>query len=85
MTDTHLTSRQKEVLMLRFERGASIEQIAAWLGISRRAVLHRLRNARRRGGVASSEGGTARQRVRLLAASQMAGDGGAEHLNMDEF
>jgi len=43
-----LTEKQQEVLWLRYGRKASIDQIAAWLKISRRAVLSRLRNARRR-------------------------------------
>ena len=42
----NLTARQSEVLWLRDHRGAALDQIAAWLNISRRAVLYRLRNAR---------------------------------------
>jgi predicted DNA-binding protein YlxM (UPF0122 family) len=43
-----LTEKQQEVLWLRYDRRASINQIARWLKISRRAVLSRLRNARMR-------------------------------------
>ena len=42
------TEKQQEVLWLRYGRKASVDQIAKWLGITRRAVLMRLRNARRR-------------------------------------
>lgn len=48
MNSTPLTEKQQEVLWLRYDQKATIEQIAAWLKISRRAVLTRLRNARRR-------------------------------------
>ena len=48
MNSLSLTEKQQEVLWLRFGRKASIDQIAHWLGITRRAVLSRLRNAKRR-------------------------------------
>ena len=48
MNSVLLTEKQQEVLWLRYGREASIDQIARWLKISRRAVLSRLRNARRR-------------------------------------
>ena len=48
MNSLLLTEKQQEVLWLRYGRKASIKQIAGWLNISRRAVLSRLRNARRR-------------------------------------
>lgn len=48
MNSLSLTEKQQEVLWLRYGRKASIDQIAAWLKISRRAVLSRLRNARKR-------------------------------------
>jgi hypothetical protein len=48
MNSLLLTEKQQEVLWLRYGRKASIDQIAAWLKITRRAVLSRLRNARRR-------------------------------------
>ncbi len=48
MNSLVLTEKQQQVLWLRYGRRASIVQIAEWLHISRRAVLSRLRNARRR-------------------------------------
>jgi DNA-binding CsgD family transcriptional regulator len=48
VNSTPLTEKQQEVLWMRYDQKATIEQIAAWLKISRRAVLTRLRNARRR-------------------------------------
>jgi hypothetical protein len=43
-----LTRHQREVIWMRCERGATIEEMAAWLNISPRAVLYRLQNARRK-------------------------------------
>lgn len=48
MNSLRLTEKQQEVLWLRYGRRASIDQIARWLNITRRAVLSRLRNARGR-------------------------------------
>jgi predicted DNA-binding protein YlxM (UPF0122 family) len=42
-----MTEKQQEVLRLRYQHHNSIDQIAQWLGISRRAVLYRLRNAQK--------------------------------------
>jgi DNA-binding CsgD family transcriptional regulator len=50
MKSTRLTEKQQEVLWLRYGRKASLEEIALWLGITRRSVLTRLRNARRKVG-----------------------------------
>jgi hypothetical protein len=85
-----LTEKQQEVLWLRYGRRASINQIAAWLNISRRAVLARLRNARRR---AAQEGSAfptvsirpvAEQKVRSYPASQITVEGGVR-LNLDDL
>ena len=48
MDSLALTEKQQEVVWLRYGRRATINQIAQWLKISRRAVLARLSNARRR-------------------------------------
>jgi DNA-binding CsgD family transcriptional regulator len=83
-----LTARQREVMRMRFDRGASIEQIADWLGITRRAVLYRLRNARnRRGEITPSRrrSNVPRGKVRLYAASQMTAESTSEILGMEEL
>jgi DNA-directed RNA polymerase specialized sigma24 family protein len=67
-SEAPLTARQQEVVLLRHECGASIEEIAAWLGISRRAVLYRLRNARRR---MDGPDQPARSKGKSVAASQV--------------
>jgi hypothetical protein len=48
MAARQLTAKQQVVASLRYDRGATINDIAKWLNITRRAVLYRLRNARRR-------------------------------------
>jgi transposase-like protein len=48
MSPRQLTAKQQVVASLRYDRGATIKDIAKWLNITRRAVLYRLRNARRR-------------------------------------
>jgi hypothetical protein len=86
-----LTEKQQEVLWLRYGRRASIDQIARWLKISRRAVLSRLRNARRRtqnAGLAfpeSKEPLEPPQKSRLFSASQLAATGGGPGLQLDEL
>jgi predicted DNA-binding protein YlxM (UPF0122 family) len=87
-----LTEKQQEALWLRYGRQASINQIAAWLHISRRAVLSRLRNARRRATKAGVElpEHIARpvqnnQRLRTYPASQLAGESGGIGIQLDEL
>jgi hypothetical protein len=43
-----LNKLQREILILRYERGATIAQIGDWLKITRRGVILRLRRAERR-------------------------------------
>jgi len=91
MNSLVLTEKQQEVLWLRYGRRASIEQIARWLKISRRSVLSRLRNARRRtelAGLAFPESKdllVASKRSRLFSASQIATTGMNQGLQMDEL
>jgi len=86
-----LTEKQQEVLWLRYGRRASINQIATWLNISRRAVLTRLRNARRRStqdGQGLAEAGVlpaARQRLRPASASQVSSAEAGRRLTLDEL
>jgi DNA-binding NarL/FixJ family response regulator len=47
-TRAKLTPKQSTVLGMRLVYGATLEEMAAWLKISERAVLYRLANARRR-------------------------------------
>lgn len=76
MSSGMLTEKQEEVLRLRYGQRASIDEIATWLKISRRAVLSRLSNARRRGkeaGIVFPElkaHSATGQKVRLYSASQ---------------
>lgn len=87
MNSLALTEKQQEALWLRYGHQASINQIAAWLHISRRAVLSRLRNARRR----AAEAGLAlpesialpsrTQRLRMYPASQLSQQGGGMRLD----
>lgn len=91
MNSLILTEKQQEVLWLRYDRRASINQIARWLKISRRAVLSRLRNARmrtRQTGLAFPESKELRagpKKSRLFSASQIALNGGGRGLQMDEL
>jgi predicted DNA-binding protein YlxM (UPF0122 family) len=86
-----LTEKQQEVLWLRYGRRASIDQIARWLKVSRRAVLSRLRNARmrtQRAGLAfpdSKELLAASKKSRLFSASQIATNGANRGLQLDEL
>jgi predicted DNA-binding protein YlxM (UPF0122 family) len=86
-----LTEKQQEVLWLRYGRRASIDQIARWLKISRRAVLSRLRNAKRRtqkAGMAFPEKveiPTGANRSRLFSASQIAINGSGAGIQLDEL
>jgi predicted DNA-binding protein YlxM (UPF0122 family) len=86
-----LTEKQQEVLWLRYGRRASINQIAAWLKISRRAVLSRLRNARLR---TSAVGAAFPERLampaadgkpRMYAASQISAEGENGVIQLDEL
>ena len=52
MKSLNLTEKQQEVLWLRYGKNASVDQVARWLNITRRAVLNRLRNAERRASLA---------------------------------
>lgn len=91
MNSLVLTEKQQEALWLRYERRASIDQIAVWLKISRRAVLTRLRNARRRtkeAGLAfpqMKEPVASRKKSRLYSASQIAAGAAARGLQIDEL
>lgn len=82
MNSLVLTEKQQEVLWLRYGHHASINQIADWLRISRRAVLSRLRNARRRAADAGSAfpeisaRPIAEQKLRTYPASQISVQGG---------
>jgi DNA-binding NarL/FixJ family response regulator len=75
-----LTEKQQEVLWLRYGHRASINQIADWLHISRRAVLARLRNARRRAGASAFPAADAlpalEPKFRTYPASQISIRGG---------
>ena len=90
MNSLILTEKQQEVLWLRYGHRASINQIAAWLKISRRAVLTRLRNARRRAADAGSPFPeksalpTVEQKLRTYPASQISIQGGGG-LRLDEL
>jgi hypothetical protein len=85
-----LTEKQQEVLWMRYGRRASLNQIAKWLNISRRAVLTRLRNARRRterAGLAFPQWPEPHQpkpKPRFYSASQLAAAEIAGGLQMDE-
>ena len=91
MNSLALTEKQQEVLWLRYGRRASIDQIATWLNISRRAVLARLRNARRRtaqAGQGFPEPGelpAAEQRLRPASASQVSSTEAGRRLTLDEL
>jgi len=86
-----LTEKQQEVLWLRYGRRASIDQIATWLNITRRAVLARLRNARRRtaqAGHGFPEPGVllaAEQRLRPVSGSQVSSMEAGRRLTLDEL
>jgi DNA-binding CsgD family transcriptional regulator len=86
-----LTEKQQEVLWLRYGRRASIAQIATWLNISRRAVLARLRNARKR--TAQNEQGfaepgislAAQQRLRPVSGSQVTSMEASRRVQLDDL
>lgn len=84
-----LTAKQQAVSSLRYDRGATIEQIALWLNITRRAVFYRLRNARLRGASLdpSRTGGCAAltRFGRLYSASQISTAARQPTLNLDEL
>jgi len=70
-------------MRLRYEHGATFGQIAAWLKISRRAVLYRIRNARRRLGELPRQSAISRQRT--YNASQISVAARNSTLNLDEL
>jgi hypothetical protein len=86
-----LTEKQQEVLWFRYGRRASINQIAVWLKISRRAVLSRLRNARRRAARAGSGfpeeamRPSAAQKFRTYPASQISDREGGGVMRLDDL
>jgi biotin operon repressor len=86
-----LTEKQQEVLWLRYGRRASIDQIATWLNISRRAVLARLRNARRRtsqDGHGLAEPGAllaAEHRLRPVSGSQVTSMEASRRVRLDDL
>jgi predicted DNA-binding protein YlxM (UPF0122 family) len=87
MSQPSLTTRQQQVVWLRYVNNASIDQIASWLRITRRAVFLRLRNARDRGVTPETAAHMTllghKPRRRLYTASQLQGVAGAETLNLD--
>ena len=91
MNSLFLTEKQQEVLWLRYGRRASINQVAAWLKISRRAVFVRLRNARRRAAKAGQdfpEAGAwlaAEQRLRPVSASQVTSMEAGRRVQLDDL
>jgi len=79
---SRLTAKQKEVMRLRYEHSATFGQIAAWLKISRRAVLYRIHNARRRLGELPRNNAISRQR--MYSASQISVAAKHSTLNLDQ-
>lgn len=67
-----MTRKQVAVIELRYQRGATVGQMAKWLRISPRAVQYRLRNAecraRRLGVMLPAKG---RVEARMFSASQI--------------
>lgn len=90
MTALLLTERQQEAMWLRYGQKKSIDEIARSLGIGRRAVLTRLRNARSRLKpmekqiTASLSAAEPRAKRRLFAASQISGAGAGRGLQLDD-
>lgn len=87
MDATELTAKQRVVAMLRYDRRATIEEIAKWLGISDRAVYYRLKNLRRR--TARSTGAelvfpSISPSGRRYSASQISTMGGPASLSLDQ-
>lgn len=81
-----LTPRQQEVYRLRHEQGATIDQIAQWLKISRRAVFYRLQSAHRRAGRATQVCSDDQDdRGRVYSASQISVAARGDSLNLDEL
>jgi hypothetical protein len=90
-----LTARQAHAVWLRYERGASVLQMAQWLKISRRAVLYRLHNAKARIGRAGTSLAAVRmelpqsdpptpRRRRMFAASQISGADERKAMTMEQ-
>jgi DNA-directed RNA polymerase specialized sigma subunit len=81
MTSLSMTEKQQDVFWLRFYQHKSINEIASHIGIGRRAVLARLRNARRRMKAAgddftqSSKRSARRDKPRMVSDSQVRGKG----------
>jgi len=76
-----VTEKQREVLWLRFNQRKSIHEIAVQLGIQRRAVMARIRRARKRLTTIESDGTRAEkasaqsEKPRMVSASQTPGKG----------
>jgi DNA-binding CsgD family transcriptional regulator len=93
----NLTRRQREVIRMHCQRGASIDEMAGWLKISRRAVLYRLQNARKKikatGGEylappAVANGMSAQpipRKNRTFSASQILGSASGSALDVDHL
>ena len=77
MTSLWLTEKQQEVLWMRFIQHKTINEIAEVLGIKRRSVLARLRNAGRRLKAREINLGrpgkpsSGREKWRMVSASQL--------------
>jgi predicted DNA-binding protein YlxM (UPF0122 family) len=92
MKRTKPTRKQREVLQMRYEQGATIDRIAAWLRISVRAVYYRLQNAQKvmaRHRSAQAQSGKAnilpkKLRKRSYTASQIAAESKSATLNLDD-
>jgi DNA-binding CsgD family transcriptional regulator len=91
MNSPALTKKQQQAAWLRYGRRASINQIALWLKISRRAVLARLRNARRRtedaGAALPIKRAPASGRLisRMYSASQISGGSDGSAMKMEDL
>ncbi|MGA3066074.1 MAG: sigma factor-like helix-turn-helix DNA-binding protein [Tepidisphaeraceae bacterium] len=81
-----LTVRQQEVLAMRYDLGATIEQIAVWLTISPRAVSYRLRTAHRRlRGRTWADYAKAEKKGRTYSVSQISAATRCEPQNLGEI
>jgi orotate phosphoribosyltransferase-like protein len=82
-----MTIKQKDAAAIRLETGASVDQIATWLNISRRAVLYRLRRSRQKTAKPPAPESTMidMHRSRTYSASQIAGSAMARTLELDEL
>ncbi len=80
-----LTARQREAYRLRHQGGATVEQIAAWLKISPRAVWYRLQCAHRRLGEAAESYDEPGDRRRTYSASQLSTAAQGNAVNIDDL